>query len=236
MTITSTGNNFGAGQIEFKAVQNDNYIILNGNLPFDRSTAEYIAADVLEIYVPDMVMKRSMETAVFMLYDTPQYDRCGTIVRSWIKDRNTICLEKYPVNNNFTNFEFVFYCAYLPKGQRETFVVDGQIDLSVENMPEKMRCENCCAFVRDSWALICLGFENLTAVDPGVSFTADLVNFPTEISAELPMLAPMGSSRGWADTLLPSRIENGQLVCDGYLEVQKSQVSCGIIKAFIVTQ
>ena len=141
MIITSTGNNFGAEQIEFKAVLNENYVILNGRMSFDRMTEEYKAADVLEIYVPDLSMKRSMETAVFMNYTSRQYDRNGTIVRSWIKDKNTICLEKLEVNSAYTDFEFVFFCAYLPKGQRETFIVDGEIDLQIENLPGRMFCD-----------------------------------------------------------------------------------------------
>ena len=236
MIITSTGNNFGAEPVEFKVVLNENYVILNGRLLFDRNTEEYKSVDVLEIYVPDLSMKRSMETAVFMNYTSKQYDRNGTIVRSWIKDKNTICLEKVEVNAAYTDFEFVFFCAYLPKGQRETFIVDGEIDLQIENLPKNMYCEHYCAYVCDSWALICLGIENIGAVDFGTQFTLDLVNFPKDISAELLLSCPMGYAQGWGNSTLPARIQNGQFICDGYTELQDPQVSCGVIKAYIVTE
>lgn len=235
MILTSTGNNFGAEQIEFNAVLEENQVILNGKMSFDRSASEYRAVDVLEIYVPDMPMKLSMETAVFMTFQS-SYDSCITVVRSWIKNRNTICLEKLEMNERFTDFGLHFLCAYLPKGQRDTFEIEGQIALSVENLPENMYCENFCAIVREKWTFICLGFENIRSVGAGVSFAVDLVNFPTSISAEVPLLAPMGYAQGWADSHLHSRIENGQFISDGFTEEQTSQVSVGFIKAFIVTE
>ena len=38
MIITSIGNNFGAEPVEFKAVLNENYVILNGRVSFYRKT------------------------------------------------------------------------------------------------------------------------------------------------------------------------------------------------------
>lgn len=235
MIINSTGNNFGAGQIEFKAALDANYVILNGRVPLDRSAPEYVDADILEIYVPELPMKRSMETAVFMTF-TSSYDSCITIVKSWIKNRNTICLEKLKMSDNFNDFELVFYCAYLPMGQRETFCIEDQIDLSIENLPAKMFSDNYCAIVREKWAFICIGLENLGTVEANTAFSFDLVNFPKSITAEVPLLAPMGYAQGWADSMLPSRIEDGRFLCDGYTTAQDPQISCGFIKAFIVIE
>lgn len=36
-TITATGNNFGAGQINFQAFIEENYLILNSDVSFDPS-------------------------------------------------------------------------------------------------------------------------------------------------------------------------------------------------------
>lgn len=103
--MISTGNNFGAGHIEFKELVSENMVILNGRFSFDYTSEEYVNAKVLEIYVPELPMKRSLETAVFMLFDN-EYGRMGTIVKSWIKNKTTICLEKYAVNDRFGNREF----------------------------------------------------------------------------------------------------------------------------------
>ena len=110
--IIATGNNFGAGQIEFKEYLSDNMIILNGRFSFDCTKEEYLNADVLEIYVPELPMKRSLETAVFLTYENT-YGRMGTIVKSWIKNKTTICLENLEINSKYGSREFWFMCAYI---------------------------------------------------------------------------------------------------------------------------
>ena len=52
--FNSTGNNFGAGVIQFKDVQESNYIVLNAKFTCNPQSQEYQAADVLEIYVPTL--------------------------------------------------------------------------------------------------------------------------------------------------------------------------------------
>lgn len=234
MIISTVGNNFGADQVELKIFQNDNYIIVNGTLPFDRNTDEYKSADVLEIYVPDLTLKRSMETAVFVSYLTDEYGKCGTIVKSWIKNKNTICIEKYELSQYFTDFEFVFLCAYLPKGQRETFVVDSQIDLNITGFYDFMRSEVNCAAEHESWALLCIGFEGMSALPKETPFTLNLENFPTDIDVEIPIFGLMTYAQGWGAFWIPSRIKDGQLSCDGWTEAQNSQIGSAVLKAYII--
>ena len=40
-SITATGNNFGAGDIRFQAFIEENYLILNSEVSFDPSNAQY---------------------------------------------------------------------------------------------------------------------------------------------------------------------------------------------------
>ena len=54
MNFNSTGNNFGAGQIAFKSHQEENFVVLNAKFTYNPESPEYQAADVLEIYVPDL--------------------------------------------------------------------------------------------------------------------------------------------------------------------------------------
>ena len=103
--FVSTGNNFGAGQIRFKSYQAENYLVLNANFSFLTGNPDYQAAEVLEISVPTMRIDRSVEVGVFVGFrDRRQsygsgtcYDGC-TLARSWIKDSNTICIEKLVID------------------------------------------------------------------------------------------------------------------------------------------
>ena len=46
MNFTSTGNNFGAGQIAFKSHQEANFVVLNAKFTYNPENADYQAADV----------------------------------------------------------------------------------------------------------------------------------------------------------------------------------------------
>lgn len=236
MILSSTGNNFGAGRVDFKAALDDNFVVLNGRLAFDRSTPEYQSVDVLEIYFPSLPMKLSLETAVYLTYNTSSYGKCITIVRSWIKNRNTICLEKLNLREDFVDMELVFLCAYLPKGQRRTFAVEGQVDLQLENITGTVRREFACAVVRDSWAMIAIAVAGLSGLAVGESFSMDLVNFPAHIASDIPFLGHWNYASGYGNFLVQARIEGGRFLADGLTEAQADYPSNGFIKAFIVTE
>ena len=97
----SIRNNFGAGTIQFKDVRESNYIVLNATFTYRTDSPEYQAADVLEITVPDLNIDRSTIAGVVMRFIDRQTSYSylivsdgGTILKSWIKDKNTICIEK----------------------------------------------------------------------------------------------------------------------------------------------
>ena len=66
--FNSTGNNFGAGTINFKSHQEEYYVVLNAKFTYNPESPEYQAADVLEIYVPDLSIDRSAIAGVIMRF------------------------------------------------------------------------------------------------------------------------------------------------------------------------
>lgn len=231
--IISTGNNFGAGHIEFKEFVSDNMVILNGRFSFDHTKEEYLNAKELEIYVPELPMKRSLETAVFMVFDN-QIGRMGTIVKSWIKNKTTICLEKYDVNERFNNREFWFTCAYLPMGQRNSFEVEGQVHLHLENMPWNFREEYACAVVREKWAYICFVVEGFYNSEADVPYTIDLANFPTDVVGDVPHIVQTTNKSGWGSHIVSCTISDGKFNSPGNSEQLLKDASSSFVKAFIV--
>ena len=231
--IISTGNNFGAEHIEFKEFFSENMVILNGRFSFDHTKPEYLNAKVLEIYVPDLPMKRSLETAVFMLYDN-QIGRMGTIVKSWIKDKTTICLENFDVPERFGNREFWFTCAYLPMGQRNTFEVEGLVDLKLENFSWSQREEYACAIVREKWAYICFVIEGFYQSEANVPYSIDRTNFPTDIVADVPYVVQTTNKSGWGSHIVSCTISDGKFNNPGNSEQLLKDASSSFVKVFIV--
>ena len=98
--FNSTSNNFGAGTIQFKDVQENNYIVLNAKFTCNPQDEAYKNADVLEINVPTLSIDRSTDSSVVVRFISRELYRgkiyaydAGTIAKSWIKDKNTLCIE-----------------------------------------------------------------------------------------------------------------------------------------------
>ena len=98
--ITSTGNNFGAGQITLKDFQNEKVLVLNGKFTFNNKSEAFKAATVLEIYVPTLSIPKSGMSGCYIQFDVDGR-LSGTTVKTWVKDRNTIC---------FINMSFYIKC------------------------------------------------------------------------------------------------------------------------------
>ena len=60
----SISNNFGGPEIMFRAAQHDRYAVLNAHFTYDPADTAYLAANELEIKVPDLSMDKSTEAGV----------------------------------------------------------------------------------------------------------------------------------------------------------------------------
>lgn len=114
VTIKSTGNNFGAGEITFEGFLQENYLILNSKVTFDPSNADYQAATQLEIYVPDLPLERSTISGMLM-YGTKDGKEYGTSIKTWLKDRNTLVLEKLTYWDDNDTITLVFSNVFIPR-------------------------------------------------------------------------------------------------------------------------
>ena len=52
--LKSISNNFGGPEITFRAAQHDRYVVLNAHFTYDPAGTAYLAAQELEIKLPDL--------------------------------------------------------------------------------------------------------------------------------------------------------------------------------------
>ena len=187
--FNSTGNNFGAGQITFKDYQAENYVVLNSKFSFDPTNADYQACEQLEIYVPDLSIDRSAVGAVFIRFVEDQhwswgdsvYDG-GSILKSWVKDKNTIVIEKQPWFDQ--NGPLIIYIDYLRFGY-ETFVV-----------------------VFEHWAFIHMLISGCTYAYRESLWEATLEELPADITADVPICGGGNQFHPECDGMAEAHIEN----------------------------
>lgn len=191
--IISRENNFGAGEIKIQAYQASNYVVLNTKFTIDPTSEEYRSAEVLEIKVPSLTIDRSAITPVFVafhdrrtLYGTIyDYDSC-TILKSWIKDPNTICIEKF---DKFDSFGILFfYIATLYPQLNQGVNVGKSTKLAVQATEDApfMSFENDASMVvNEHWVFLKCRLGCYQSAMQGKMWEFGIKNFPADVNIEL---------------------------------------------------
>ena len=164
----SISNNFGGPEIMFRAAQHDRYVVLNAHFTYDPADAAYLAANELEIRVPDLSMDRSTEAGVIAVcrdsYENPyggEPVRCHfpIVLRSRIRDRNTLCIEKAAGFDAYGPVQVYIYAMYSTLNTGELTGLSERTSLALSCTPEisLSSAAHACVIGPD-WAWLYLGF------------------------------------------------------------------------------
>lgn len=213
----STGNNFGAGQIRFKSYQAENYLVLNAYFTIDTSSLAYQGATVLEIYVPALRIDRSVEVGVFVgIRDRRQsygsgryYDGC-TLARSWIKDSNTICIEKLGCFAGYSKL-YVYIAALYPQ-LNQGLSAQKQTPFNLSITPVGVCCgvgNKSTAVVFEHWVFLFLKCGSAPSGYDKYPWEGVLDGFPQDVQAVIPMAGGQNQYNAQFTGLSEGRIKGG---------------------------
>lgn len=189
--IQSTGNNFGAGVIQFKDYQSEHEIVLNGSFEYLDTTDAYKKADVLEIYLPDLSLSRSAISGCYCAAKGP-YAWMGTTAKCWIKNRNTLCIEKLDVWTDRPERKIWIFALFGLRGFH-----DLQVTLETLKTPQLAQSEllgyvqNKYFYANEHFMLLAFSFSELTFSKPYEK--VDLItnadeDFPDDVDAVVPFV------------------------------------------------
>ena len=211
--ITSTGNNFGAGSITLKDFQSEKVLVLNGKFSFSNKSEAFKAATVLEIYVPTLsIPKSGMSGCYVMLEANGKF--YGTTIKTWIKNRNTICVEKLDHWSDQTD-EYTIYFAnlYVPKGQRGVFEVCQATRLTLTNTTSNNNYgyyQSC--YICDDWCMIALMTGSYNTASGSNDEVVKLDGFPTDVHVELPFVGDsINGGQSYGTDMLKATIKEATL-------------------------
>ena len=206
--FNSIGNNFGAGQISFKDYQAENYVVLNSKFSFDPTNADYQACDQLEIYVPDLTIDRSAVGGVFIRFvedyhyswGDSVYDG-GTVLKSWIKDKNTIVIEKQPWFDENGPYPQLNQGSDTIKStmQRLTMTTEGNyLRFGYETFMVEF----------EHWVFIHLMFSSCTYAYRDSLWEVLMEELPSDITADVPICGGGNQMHPNCDGMAEAHIEN----------------------------
>lgn len=215
--FNSTSNNFGAGVIQFKDVQESNYLVLNARLTVDSSAAAYLAAEELEIYVPDLTIGRSTVCGVVCQYkdrgvsygSAYVYD-AGTVLKSWVKDKNTIVIEKLPEFDNrgeLTIWIQAMYCQ-LNQGGNTVRGTKTRLTFTDPNRYTFWTSDSICVIFQ-KWVFLHAQIDSVSWDAGDADFEVTVQGLPTDIDAEVPMMMNVSYGNDNLGGVNASKIEAG---------------------------
>ena len=201
--FNSIGNNFGAGQITFKDYQAENYVVLNSKFSFDPTNADYQACDQLEIYVPDLTIDRSAVGGVFIRFVG------GTVLKSWIKDKNTIVIEKQPWFDE--NGPLIIYIVtlypQLNQGGNTIKSTMQRLTMTTEGNYLRFDYETfMCEF--EHWVFIHLKFSGVSYAYRESLWEVTMEQLPADITADVPICGGGNQMHPNCDGMAEAHIEN----------------------------
>ncbi len=186
--ITATGNNFGAGAITFKAYSTAEILVLNGKVEVAASDPAFRAATELEIYLPNQPMKKSAETAVYMVMIKKGAGPFATIVQAKLKNYNTISIEKCPLYQTYGDFTLVFACAFVPKGKVGLIEQSPYCNVSASSFDYTVTTIWHYIRVTEHWVALFLSFSELYGEDRTAPLSFYASGVPSDVCAEIPII------------------------------------------------
>ena len=221
--MISTGNNFGCGAIDIKDYQSEKLMVLNCKFTIDTTCEAYRQASVLEIYVPDMILPKSSNASCFVQANettsigTP-YERIyslGTVLTTWIKNKNTICIEKLPIYDHLGSITIVVATLYAPKGKRTALEISKKTPISFSYTYENGYEDYEVCIVEDGWCFLhfVLSDTNSDILDNDIIITVD--GFPKDVSVDVFMSGLPHQADGPGSGTFLGRVENGVITIPG---------------------
>lgn len=216
--FNSISNNFGAGTIQFKDVQESNYIVLNAKFTCNPQDEAYKAAEVLEISVPKLSINRSTESGVVVrfidrqiVYDEPKTYDAGTFAKSWVKDANTLCIEKLSIFDEQTELIIYIQALYCQLGQGNNATMGTKKTITCLTDTDYLQIGSSSSFcvIHKKWAFYHLDYDRVSYSMEDKDWEALFENFPTDIKADVPIISNGNNEHKMLGGVTESHIEDG---------------------------
>ena len=180
--IKIISNNFGAECLDFRSFEKEGLMVANGRFYFDPSNAAYRAADVLEIKVSDMMLSKSANAAVYLV-DRDNEMPHATLLKAWVKDCNTICMEPCRCFDDRPELDIIFCSGFVAKGSRDDIVIDEATQISVEATAGTFKLDYpslyCKLCIKDeAWGFMSMLFDTFQAPEIGQEFSFIIPELP----------------------------------------------------------
>ncbi len=218
MTISSNTNNFGHTEaVSFKAFLSSDMVVLNGRFTVDTTSAEYAAAGILEITLPDLTLSKSAVAYAYIRgVETVDYGSfssayaIGTVVKTWIGEGGKLCIEKFSHYDDLGEYELLFCTMFAGKGYRGSVSNFAQTALTFnyETSVTLNPSEKVC-IIAEGWCFLHFFYGSYAGDFFRQAIKAAVAGLPTDICADIYLVGGGQQSGHKGCWVAEARIEDG---------------------------
>lgn len=211
LTVNATNFGLAPSDIQIKEYRSANLLVLDGEFIVDTSAEEYSGIRPMQLSVVNLPFSKSRPgtALVTVLSEGVKY---ATITKVWVKDKNTICIDKILPYKSAGSYKVKLNTMLIPER------ITGEVALHQRtgHTPSVTKGESAGLEIftiqSDDWLILTLKATSLTFDTDSQTVEISLPDLPENVSSSFPVLYNEGLWVALGSKYYPATLENGSIV------------------------
>lgn len=211
LTVNATNFGLAPSDIQIKEYRSANLLVLDGEFIVDTSAEEYSGIRPMQLSVADLPFSKSRPgtALVTVLSEGVKY---ATITKVWVKDKNTICIDKILPYKSAGSYKVKINTMLIPER------ITGEVALHQRtgHTPRVTKGEavglEIFTIKSDDWFILTLKATSLTFDTDSQTVEISVPDLAENASSSFPVLYNEGLWVALGSKYYPATLENGTIV------------------------
>lgn len=211
LTVNATNFGLAPSEIQIKEYRSANLLVLDGEFIVDTSAEEYSGIRPMQLSVADLPFSKSRPgtALVTVLSEGVKY---ATITKVWVKDKNTICIDKILPYKSAGSYKVKLNTMLIPER------ITGEVALHQRtgHTPRVTKGEavglEIFTIQSDDWFILTLKATSLTFDTDSQTVEISVPDLAENASSSFPVLYNEGLWVALGSKYYPATLENGTIV------------------------
>lgn len=211
LTVNATNFGLAPSEIQIKEYRSANLLVLDGEFIVDTSAEEYSGIRPMQLSVADIPFSKSRPgtALVTVLSEGVKY---ATITKVWVKDKNTICIDKILPYKSAGSYKVKLNTMLIPER------ITGEVALHQRtgHTPRVTKGEavglEIFTIQSDDWFILTLKATSLTFDTDSQTVEISVPDLAENASSSFPVIYNEGLWVALGSKYYPATLENGTIV------------------------
>lgn len=211
LTVNATNFGLTPSDIQIKEYRSANLLVLDGEFTVDTTAEEYAGIRPMQLSVADLPFSKSRPgtALVTVLSEGVKY---ATITKVWVKDKNTICIDKILPYKSAGSYNVKLNTMLIPER------ITGEVALHqrTDHTPSVTKGEaaglEIFTIQSDDWLILTLKATSLTFDTDSQTVEISVPDLAENVSSSFPVLYNEGLWVALGSKYYPATLENGTIV------------------------